>query len=81
MSDEPNGPGRVSIWFTYPSQKGSMPVGARQKLNTAHGCGIVLISLLVAGVFQSWAVFLIVVGLLTLAAMNNGDIRTSPRRR
>ncbi len=55
-------------------------LGARQKLNKAHGCGILLIALLIAGALQSWLAFLVVAGLLTLAAVNNGDIRPSRRR-
>jgi hypothetical protein len=55
-------------------------LGARQKLNTAHGCGILLISLLLAGLFRSWLVFIVVGGVLLLVAIDNGDIRPSRRR-
>ncbi len=55
-------------------------MGARQKLNDAYGCGILLIALLLAGLFQSWIVFLIVVAVLTATAIDNGAIRPRPRR-
>ena len=55
-------------------------MGARQKLNTVHGCGILLISLLLAGLFRSWLVFIVVGGVLLLVAIDNGDIRPSRRR-
>ena len=50
-------------------------------MNTAYGCGILVIALLIAGALQSWIVFLIVAVVLTLAAVNNGDIRPRPRKR
>jgi hypothetical protein len=40
-----------------------------------------LIALLIASALQSWIAFLIVAGVLTLGAIDNGDIRTRPRRR
>jgi hypothetical protein len=55
-------------------------LGARQKLNDAYGCGILLISLLIAGALQSWLAFLVVAGLLMMAVIGNGGIRPSRRR-
>ncbi len=43
--------------------------------------GIFLIASLIGLGFQSWLMFFVVVGLLTMAAVGNGDIRTKPRRR
>jgi hypothetical protein len=56
-------------------------LGARQKLNAMTAGGIFVVASLVGLGFQSWLVFFVVGGLLTLAALGNGDIRTSPRRR
>jgi len=56
-------------------------LGARQKLNTVAAGSILVIAGVVGLVFQSWLVFFVVGGLLTLAAVGNGDIRPGPRGR
>ena len=70
-------------WTRCPSDDTAryLTLSVCQHLTAAHGCGILVISLLLAGVFQSWAVFLIVAVLLRLAAVDNGEIRPGPRRR
>ena len=56
-------------------------MGARQKLNSMTAGGIFVVAGVIGLVCQSWLVFFVVGGLLTLAAVGNGDIRTRPRRR
>ena len=56
-------------------------MGARQKLNAVTAGGIFVVASLVGFGLQSWLVFLVVGGLLTLAALGKGDIRPGPRRR
>ena len=56
-------------------------MGARQKLNSIAAGGIFVVAALTGLGFQSWLMFFVVGGLLTMAAVGNGDIRTSPRRR
>ena len=56
-------------------------LGARQKLNAVTAGGIFVVASLVGFGLQSWLVFLVVGGLLTLAALGKGDIRPGPRRR
>lgn len=55
-------------------------MSARQKLNSAHING----SLIVAGVIglgaQSWLVFLLALGVLVALATSTGGIRLAPRR-
>ena len=53
---------------------------ARQKLNSAHVNGALLVAGLIAGVAGSWTVFGIVLGALVVTKLLSGDIRLGRRK-
>ena len=53
-------------------------MGARQRLNSMYLTGVLVIAAIVGGAANSWAVFLVVSGILTATAIHGGDIRLSP---
>ena len=59
-----------------PSQrKGEAPMGAKQKLNSAHFLGALVVAGLVGGAAESFAVFAIALAGLLIAGLVSGDIR------
>ena len=55
-------------------------MGARQKLNTAHIFGCILVAAMIGISFGSVPVFVIGLAVLVAGAINAGDIRTRPWR-
>ena len=55
-------------------------MGARAKLNRAHFNGALVISGIIAVVFESWTLFAVLAVALMIAALAGGDIRLKPRR-
>ena len=54
-------------------------MGARQRLDSAYLTGILLIAAVIGGATNSWAIFLVVTGVLIVASIHGGDIRISPK--
>lgn len=55
-------------------------MGARAKLNQAHFNGALVISGILAAVFESWTLFAVLAVAFTIGALAGGDIRLKPRR-
>ena len=55
-------------------------MGARAKLNQAHFNGALVISGIIAAVFESWTLFAVLTVALMIGALAGGDIRLKPRR-
>jgi hypothetical protein len=55
-------------------------MGARAKLNQAHFNGALVISGIIAAMFESWTLFTVLAAALLIAALAGGDIRLKPRR-
>ncbi|WP_417850274.1 hypothetical protein [Thalassoglobus sp.] len=53
-------------------------MGARQRLNSLYFIGVLIVATIIGGTANSWAVFLIVAGVLIATAINSGDIRLTP---
>ena len=75
------GSGRwIQTRFDSPKVKGDQALGARQKLNSAHFMGSLIVAGLVGVVTQSGAVFVGVLFLLLISSFHGGGIRLSSRR-
>jgi hypothetical protein len=56
-------------------------MGARQKLNSGHVNGALLVAGLIGGLTGSWAIFGLALAGLVVTKILGGDIRLSRRRR
>jgi hypothetical protein len=50
-------------------------MGARHKLNSIYGLGVLIAASLIGGLAESWGVFTVVLTVLSAAAYHNGSIR------
>ena len=55
-------------------------MGARDKLNSAHITGILVLAGFMGLAFQSWGTFILIAMIGTAIAINNGDLRPQPMR-
>jgi hypothetical protein len=55
---------------------GNMSRTAKHKLNGAYVMGAVLIAGLIGGVFGSWFIFFLALGVLVAVSVHDGSIRT-----
>jgi uncharacterized protein related to proFAR isomerase len=55
-------------------------MSARHKLNSAAVHGVLIVAGLIAGLTESWRVFLLLVAALIATAVHSGDIRLGNRR-
>ena len=56
-------------------------MGAREKLNSSHVIGSMVIASITGIIFHSWGVFGVAAVVLLVAGLIGGDIRVRPRRR
>ncbi len=56
-------------------------MGARQKLNSAHIIGSIIVAAMIGGLVGSFGIFVIAAVVLIAGAIESGDIRPKPPQR